>query len=109
MSDIGVVKWFNNVKGFGFIEPKNGDGDIFVHYSEIQSDGYKTLSRGQSVSFEIKDGPKGAQALNVMPVETEELEPAWFRILLLKLVKGGGSLPTQINTEFSAVFFVARV
>lgn len=69
MSETGTVKWFNNVKGFGFIEPKNGSGDIFVHYSEIQCDGYKTLSRGQSVEFELKEGPKGMQALNVTTVE----------------------------------------
>ena len=70
MSDTGVVKWFNNAKGFGFIEPSGGGDDIFVHYSEIQNDGYKTLSRGQSVKYEIKQGPKGAQALNVTPLES---------------------------------------
>lgn len=69
MSNTGVVKWFNNAKGFGFIEPSEGGDDIFVHYSEIQNEGYKTLSRGQSVEYEVKEGPKGAQALNVMPVE----------------------------------------
>jgi CspA family cold shock protein len=71
MSDTGVVKWFNNVKGFGFIEPKSGDGDIFVHYSEIQSDGYKTLTRGQAVQYDVRDGPKGKQALNVVPVSEQ--------------------------------------
>lgn len=65
MSDTGVVKWFNNAKGFGFIEPADGGEDVFVHYSEIRSDGYKTLTRGQFVEFEVKKGPKGAQALNV--------------------------------------------
>ncbi len=69
MSYTGVVKWFNNVKGFGFIEPESGSGDIFVHYSEIQSDGYKTLSRGQTVEYDVKEGPKGMQALNVAVVE----------------------------------------
>ena len=72
MSDTGVVKWFNNVKGFGFIEPKGGNGDIFVHYSEILSEGYKTLSRGQIVQFEVQDGPKGKQALKV--IATSEAE-----------------------------------
>lgn len=72
MSNIGVVKWFNNAKGFGFIEPGDGGDDIFVHYSEIQSDGYRTLSRGQPVRFDIKEGPKGIQALNVAPVEKVE-------------------------------------
>lgn len=72
MSDTGVVKWFNNVKGFGFIEPKSGNGDIFVHYSEILSEGYKTLSRGQVVQFEVQDGPKGKQALKVMATAEAE-------------------------------------
>jgi CspA family cold shock protein len=72
MSTTGVVKWFNNVKGFGFIEPENGDGDIFVHYSEIQSDGYKTLSRGQAVTYDVREGPKGMQALNVVATEHAE-------------------------------------
>lgn len=75
MSEIGVVKWFNNVKGFGFIEPESGDGDIFVHYSEIRSDGYKTLSRGQTVQYEVRQGPKGKQALNVTAsLETAQCE-----------------------------------
>jgi CspA family cold shock protein len=69
----GVVKWFNNVKGFGFIEPDGGDGDVFVHFSEIRSDGYKTLSRGQAVQFEVQSGPKGKHALNVtLEAELEE-------------------------------------
>ena len=69
MSNTGVVKWFNNAKGFGFIEPGDGGDDIFVHYSEIKNDGYKTLSRGQAVSYDLKEGPKGMHALNVAPVE----------------------------------------
>ncbi len=73
MSYTGVVKWFNNVKGFGFIEPESGDGDIFVHYSEIQSDGYKTLSRGQTVQYDVREGPKGLQALNVIGAEKAEV------------------------------------
>jgi CspA family cold shock protein len=70
MSETGVVKWFNNAKGFGFIESGDGGDDIFVHYSEIRSDGYKTLRRGQAVNYEITQGPKGVQALNVSPVES---------------------------------------
>lgn len=66
MSETGVVKWFNNAKGFGFIEPESGGDDIFVHYSEIRIDGYKTLARGQTVTFETKEGPKGIQALEVV-------------------------------------------
>jgi CspA family cold shock protein len=63
----GVVKWFDNKKGYGFIEREGGD-DIFVHFSAIQIEGYKTLSEGQKVQFEIVDGPKGKQAANVTAV-----------------------------------------
>jgi CspA family cold shock protein len=61
----GTVKWFNESKGFGFIEQEDG-ADIFVHYSAIQSDSYKTLAEGASVSFEVVDGPKGPAAANVI-------------------------------------------
>jgi CspA family cold shock protein len=60
----GTVKWFSNEKGYGF----NGGDDVFVHFSAIQSDGYKTLNEGQAVEFEITDGPKGPQASNVRPL-----------------------------------------
>ncbi|MFO7570107.1 MAG: cold-shock protein [Smithellaceae bacterium] len=60
----GKVKWFNESKGFGFIE-KDGGGDVFVHFSAIQSGGFKTLSEGQRVSFDITDGQKGPSAENV--------------------------------------------
>jgi CspA family cold shock protein len=62
----GKVKWFNEAKGFGFIEPKDGGNDIFVHYSSIKTDGYKTLKQGDEVSFDITQGPKGPQANNVV-------------------------------------------
>ena len=60
----GRVKWFNERKGFGFISREDGE-DVFVHYSEIESDGFKTLVENQEVSFDIKEGPKGLQAANV--------------------------------------------
>lgn len=63
---IGTVKWFNNVKGYGFIAPEEGE-DLFVHYSEVQVEGYRTLKNGQRVSFEVSSGDKGAHALKVMP------------------------------------------
>ena len=63
----GKVKWFNNSKGYGFIE-KEGGGDVFVHYSAIQGDGFKTLSEGQIVQFEITQGEKGPQAINVLKI-----------------------------------------
>lgn len=65
---IGLVKWFNDSKGFGFIRTEGSDADIFVHYSAIQGDGFKTLAEGQRVEFELIDGPKGPQAQNVSKV-----------------------------------------
>ena len=65
----GKVKWFNAEKGFGFIERENGT-DVFVHFSAISMDGYKTLEEGAEVQFDIVDGMKGAQAANVTPVTT---------------------------------------
>ena len=61
---VGRVKWFNDSKGYGFIEQDNGE-DVFVHFSAIEQDGFKTLSEGQEVEFEIVQGPKGLQASNV--------------------------------------------
>lgn len=60
-----VVKWFNDSKGFGFIEQENGE-DVFVHFSSIQGEGFKTLSEGQAVSFDVVQGAKGPQAANVV-------------------------------------------
>ncbi|GAB5494502.1 MAG: cold-shock protein [Phototrophicaceae bacterium] len=64
----GTVKWFNGEKGFGFISQENGD-DLFVHYSEIQSDGYRSLDEGDTVEFEITQGKKGLQASSVTVVK----------------------------------------
>ena len=61
----GKVKWFNNAKGYGFIE-RDGGSDVFVHYSAIQADGYRSLNEGQAVEFEVRKGPKGLQAENVV-------------------------------------------
>ncbi|MGX0081966.1 cold-shock protein [Staphylococcus hominis] len=63
----GTVKWFNAEKGFGFIEREDGD-DVFVHFSGITTDGYKTLEEGQKVEFDITEGQRGEQATNVVPV-----------------------------------------
>jgi len=63
----GTVKWFNDSKGFGFITKEDG-ADIFVHYSDIQDNGFKSLSEGQAVSFEVTEGPKGPKAANVVKV-----------------------------------------
>jgi CspA family cold shock protein len=63
----GKVKWFNETKGFGFITPDNGGVDLFAHYTAIQTQGFKVLQENQSVSFEVVQGPKGAQAANITP------------------------------------------
>ena len=61
----GNVKWFNDSKGFGFITPQDGSKDLFVHFSAIQGQGFKTLTEGQRVSFDVTTGPKGPQASNI--------------------------------------------
>lgn len=65
----GTVKWFSNEKGYGFIE-REGGSDVFVHHTAIQMDGFRTLSEGQRVTFEVVQGPKGAQAANVVAVSS---------------------------------------
>lgn len=62
---IGTVKWFNDTKGFGFISPEDGSADLFAHFSAINMSGFKTLKEGQTVSFEVVQGPKGKQASNI--------------------------------------------
>ncbi len=63
----GIVKWFNDAKGFGFITPDNGGEDLFAHFSEISASGFRSLKEGQRVEFEIKQGPKGMQASTIKP------------------------------------------
>ena len=68
MMQTGTVKWFNDLKGFGFITPDEGGEDLFAHYSEVQGSGFKSLKENQKVSFEVKQGPKGKQAANIQPL-----------------------------------------
>lgn len=65
---VGTVKWFNSDKGYGFITQPDGE-DVFCHYSAIQSSGFKTLREDQEVEFEVEEGPKGLQAVNVIPID----------------------------------------
>ena len=65
--ETGKVKWFNDTKGYGFITPSDGSADLFVHFSAITGNGFKTLAEGQAVSFQVEKGPKGLQATQVAP------------------------------------------
>lgn len=67
--EIGIVKWFNNVKGFGFITSEVCEGDIFAHFSEIKTEGYRSLKVGQKVQFELVKGDRGASATNITPLD----------------------------------------
>jgi CspA family cold shock protein len=68
---IGTVKWFNDAKGFGFIEPQAGGADVFAHFSAVQMDGFRTLKQGSVVSYELVQGPKGDLAQNIVALATE--------------------------------------
>ena len=67
----GIVKWFNNAKGYGFVTPDNGEQDIFVHFSAINMEGYRTLKEGQRVQFEVEEGPKGLHAQNLQEAASQ--------------------------------------
>lgn len=67
----GTVKWFNDAKGFGFIEPDGGGGDVFAHFSAVQMEGFRTLKQGSRVSYELVQGPKGDLAQNIKPADLD--------------------------------------
>jgi CspA family cold shock protein len=74
---IGTVKWFNDAKGFGFIEPEGGGTDVFAHFSAVQMEGFRTLKQGSKVSYDLVQGPKGNLAQNIRPTgEPDALEAA---------------------------------
>jgi cold shock protein len=68
---VGTVKWFNDAKGFGFIEPEGGGADVFAHFSAIQMDGFRTLKQGSRVSYELVQGPKGDLAQDIRPLQVD--------------------------------------
>lgn len=70
----GIVKWFNNAKGYGFILSEAFDEELFAHFSAIMVDGYKSLKAGQAVEFETKDGPKGLHAINIKPIDQPAID-----------------------------------
>ena len=68
----GIVKWFSNAKGYGFISPDEGGDDIFAHFSAIEMDGYRSLKEGQRVEFDVSNGPKGLQANKIVPANATQ-------------------------------------
>lgn len=75
----GTVKWFNDSKGFGFIEPEGGGADVFAHFSAVQMDGFRTLKQGSRVSYEVVKGPKGDLAQNIQPLPADTAPSAAAR------------------------------
>jgi CspA family cold shock protein len=73
---LGIDKWFNDAKGFGFIEPDDGGGDVFAHFSAVQMEGFRTLRQGGRVTFELVQGPKGNSAVNIQPVDAPNAQAA---------------------------------
>lgn len=71
---VGTVKWFNDAKGFGFIEPEGGGEDVFAHFSAVQMDGFRTLKQGGRVRFDLVQGPKGQLAQNISPIDSTAVD-----------------------------------
>lgn len=84
----GTVKWFNDAKGFGFIEPDGGGADVFAHFSAVQMDGFRTLKQGGRVEYELVQGPKGDLAQNIRPVGIAAASEAALAPLAAKAVEG---------------------
>jgi cold shock protein len=78
----GKVKWFNNAKGYGFIRPDSGGDDLFVHYSYINMDGYKTLKAGQEISYDEREAPKGQHAVNIREVNATSSDDSFQPTLI---------------------------
>lgn len=110
----GKVKWFNNAKGYGFIRPDTGGDDLFVHYSYIEMDGYKSLKAGEPVEYDIREAPKGLHAINVVCLEertgdeefvdyTEQRE-AYARAAGHNIIKTDHNAPAE-KTNASAEYY----
>ena len=100
----GTVKWFNDAKGFGFIEPDGGGDDVFAHFSAIQMDGFRTLKQGGKVTFELEQGPKGHLAQNIVPELglSEQTLRNWIKASAEGKLKGaGGKVVTPEEMELS--------
>jgi CspA family cold shock protein len=76
----GTVKWFNDAKGFGFIEPEGGGADVFAHFSAVQMDGFRTLKQGSRVRYDLVEGPKGSLAQNIQPLDVAAETPVEARV-----------------------------
>ncbi len=87
----GTVKWFNDAKGFGFIEPEQGGGDVFAHFSAIQMEGFRTLKQGGRVSYELVEGPKGQLAQNIRPIDEDVSTPVGIPMIPEAMAAAGQS------------------
>lgn len=104
---VGTVKWFNDAKGFGFIEPQGGGEDVFAHFSAIQMDGFRTLQQGEAVSYELVQGPKGRLAQNIRPLKAgasaeADTAPADLADLpegLMPAVAGAGHVASELTAS----------
>jgi len=88
---VGTVKWFNDAKGFGFIEPQGGGDDVFAHFSAIQMEGFRTLQQGEQVAYELVQGPKGRLAQNIRPLRSPD-----------SVVDDSGPMPLEDSAEEGA-------
>ena len=92
----GTVKWFNNAKGYGFVLPEAGGDDLFIHYSSIQMEGYKSLKAGQGVVYELQEGPKGLHAVDIRPTGVDQSPD-----VAADAHQNGAARPAEPTVEFA--------
>ncbi|MEY4652381.1 MAG: putative cold shock-like protein [Pseudomonadota bacterium] len=97
----GTVKWFNDAKGFGFIEPDGGGADVFAHFSAISMDGFKTLKQGARVTFDLTAGPKGQLAQNIQTAPASPEQDTDNDRKPVRTALRGGALPTPLQADHS--------